>query len=293
MPHNARSENFRTLTFTILLCGICAFILATLASSLKSRQEEAIKLDRYRQMLMSAQILSKEGYFLTLDKDLKRVRAQMDSSGHLTPNTQPAEASKQQITDLFGRAITPMLVDTQGQLQTFVQAGIDYENYFTQNQKLGFSQLPLKLIYTIKLKKDSPHYDGFIIPINGFGLWGPIYGYIALERDGNTILGISWYQHGETPGLGANISTAEWQSQFSGKKIFQVDKSGKMDPEKTPLGIVVIKGKVQDVYGSDPRSVNSVDGMSGATITGNGVTSAYKDVLEEYRPFLIEQFRKK
>ncbi|HXF28444.1 MAG TPA: FMN-binding protein, partial [Chlamydiales bacterium] len=90
-----------------------------------------------------------------------------------------------------------------------------------------------------------------------------------------------------TPGLGANIAEVPWQSQFPGKKVFQPDASGKTDFAKTALGITVVRGKVSDVIGAAPKAVTAVDGMAGATLTGNGVTKAYKDTLAPYRPFLL------
>ena len=92
----------------------------------------------------------------------------------------------------------------------------------------------------------------------------------------------------ETPGLGANIQDASWQAQFVGKKIFLPAADGETDFAKAPLGIVVVKGKVSDVYGDTARAETAVDGLSGATLTGNGVTNAFIDSLGPYRALLIE-----
>ena len=123
--------------------------------------------------------------------------------------------------------------------------------------------------------------------MNGYGLWDAIYGYLAIKPDGNTIIGIAWYDQKETPGLGANIAEPSWQKQFLGKHIFQESPDGKTDYKTAPLGIVVVKGKVQNVLGDSPKSKSAVDGMAGATLTGNGVTDAYRSVLSAYRPFLV------
>ena len=102
------------------------------------------------------------------------------------------------------------------------------------------------------------------------------------------MIGISWYDQKETPGLGANIAEAYWQNQFSGKKLFQESPDGKTDFNRAPLGITVVKGKVAEVYGDSPKAKSAVDGMTGATLTGNGVTDTYKEVLSAYRPFLLK-----
>ena len=62
---------------------------------------------------------------------------------------------------------------------------------------------------------------GYVIPINGYGLWDAIYGYLGLETDANTVLGMTWYDQKETPGLGGNIALPQWQEQFKNKVIFQ------------------------------------------------------------------------
>jgi Na+-transporting NADH:ubiquinone oxidoreductase subunit C len=119
------------------------------------------------------------------------------------------------------------------------------------------------------------------------GLWDAIYGYLAIKNDGDTVIGISWYDQKETPGLGANIAEPEWQSQFPNKKIFQESPNGETDFKTAPLGITVVKGKVSEVLGDSTKALSAVDGMAGATLTGNGVTNAYRDVLAAYRPFLL------
>ncbi|SCA58966.1 hypothetical protein AB751O23_BO_00010, partial [Chlamydiales bacterium SCGC AB-751-O23] len=107
--------------------------------------------------------------------------------------------------------------------------------------------------------------------------------------DGQHVIGISWYKHKETPGLGANISESWWQEQFIEKSIFQAPNTGEaQDFETAPLSINVVRGKVIDVFGNGPKSKNSVDGMSGATITGDGVTKSYKESLNGYRSFLVK-----
>ena len=125
-----------------------------------------------------------------------------------------------------------------------------------------------------------------MIPVYGFGLWDAIYGFLAVRADGNQLIGISWYDHKETPGLGANISEPSWQKQFQGKVLFQKDTTGKTNFESAPLGITVMRGKVAETLGNSPKADSAVDGMAGATLTGNGVTKAYKDTLGPYRPFL-------
>ena len=99
-----------------------------------------------------------------------------------------------------------------------------------------------------------------ILPIRGYGLWGTLFGYIALEGDFNTVSGITYYEHKETPGLGAEVDNVDWKKSWIGKKIYQ----------NNQVALTVIKGKVAN---DDPSKSYKVDGLSGATITGRGVSN--------------------
>lgn len=110
-----------------------------------------------------------------------------------------------------------------------------------------------------------------VIPLTGNGLWGPIWGYVALEQDKNTVKGVVMDHQGETPGLGAEIAGDAHQAQYVGKQIF-------VDGELT--GIIVKKG------GATAGSVNEVDAISGGTKTCDGVTDMFKNSLANYVGYL-------
>ncbi|EKD32099.1 MAG: hypothetical protein ACD_77C00177G0004 [uncultured bacterium] len=110
----------------------------------------------------------------------------------------------------------------------------------------------------------------YILPVHGTGLWGPIWGYIALKSDFNTIFGTTFDHKGETPGLGAEISTPEFCKQFEGKQIFN---NGEF------VSILVVKG------GADPTALNQVDAISGGTITSKAVEEMLQSNLTEYLNF--------
>ncbi|MDG1253049.1 MAG: NADH:ubiquinone reductase (Na(+)-transporting) subunit C [Schleiferiaceae bacterium] len=109
----------------------------------------------------------------------------------------------------------------------------------------------------------------YVLPVRGKGLWGPIWGYVALKGDGNTILGATFGHKTETPGLGAEIATPIFQDQFPGKKLFTT----------TYEGIEVRKG--------DASGDQQVDGISGGTITSVGVQDMISDCLKPYKPYLM------
>lgn len=118
----------------------------------------------------------------------------------------------------------------------------------------------------------------YIIPLLGSGLWGPIWGYIALEEDLSTIYGAVFDHSGETPGLGAEINTLSFENQFKGKQIY---KGAEL------VGVAVTKG-----VGSSEGNQNAVDGISGGTITSRGVQDMIVGNLKEYSAFIESEKQK-
>jgi len=295
--------------FVVALCFACAIILAVMATVLRAPIQKAEQLDYAKQLLITAKILDPKGYFLMLPDQKGDATTYPDvpdfvpavwdqAKGMLVQSSDEDKASPDEIYEVYEARLKPYVTDSAGKVQTFKQAGIDDpRGYIESNRVTGYATLPEKLFYEI-----LPNYStvdnptgkdlqpaGFIIPVAGFGLWGPIYGYIALEPDADTVIGTTWVAPQETPGLGAEIQFPAWQSDFYGKKIFHESADGKTDFKSAPLGITVVKGKVSEVYGSNAaRAASAVDGVSGATLTGDGVTAAYSASLEPYRAFLIE-----
>jgi len=303
------SNNMRTIMFMVILSFVCAVILSVMASVLSHPILIAKDLDRSRQMLIAAKILSHDGYFLVRDESGAYVPAKYEKGGVLVASKEPVAARKDELIHIYKERLIPMLVDDKGNIKTFKEAHINQEEYLTEYRKAGYYLQPYKLIYLIRANpataqeneatakpgetprlpsKTGKKINGYVIPINGFGLWDAIYGYLALATDGNTNIGITWYDQKETPGLGANIADAPWQNLFFGKQIFQPGSDGKVDFKTAPLGITVVKGKVSEVLGDVPKAKSAVDGMAGATLTGNGVNDAFKNVLAPYRPFLLK-----
>lgn len=287
-PHT----NTYTLGFVIFLCFSCALVLSMLASMLKEPQEQAEQVERSKQMLMAAGIYSPvKGCFLITDKDGNPQPAKLGQDGLLVQGTEQDLASQADILKVYSQRILPILVDNEGNKSLFSESGLNLKEFVAANWKTGYANLPKKLVYEIRPNSTNPADKavGYIFPISGFGLWDVIAGYIAVKSDGYTVMGIAWYNHKETPGLGAEIAEAHWQAQFPGKMIFAPsDNNQPPNLQTAPVGITVVKGVVKDVYGDGPKAHAAVDGMAGATLTGVGVTKAYKDSLTPYRPFLIK-----
>jgi len=114
---------------------------------------------------------------------------------------------------------------------------------------------------TIYILKDGDHIKQVVLPIHGYGLWSTLYGFISFESDFNTIGGLQFYAHAETPGLGGEVDNPKWRQQWQGKKAFN---------DNGELEIKVIRGHVDyKVAGAE----HQVDGLSGATLTSRGVSN--------------------
>jgi len=165
-----------------------------------------------------------------------------------------------EITRIFEENIDAYVLDENGDRTNndprSINPEIDYEN------------LP------IYVDKKDGNVNGYAIPISGKGLWSTLYGYFAIEPDGATVKGITFYAHKETPGLGGEVDKPWFQKNFIGKRF--IDEKGNL------IGVKVIKGK------ADPDSPHEVDGISGATITSKGLESFLIDDLRKYEPFFLK-----
>lgn len=176
--------------------------------------------------------------------------------GVTNPNQSYSNAD---ISDLYARNIRAKYVDDQGELQDD----------------------PTDLPIFVAVKNNR--ITAYAIPISGYGLWSTLYGYFSVEGDGETVKGITFYQHGETPGLGAEVEAPWFQQNFVGKKI--ADSNGAF----TSVGVV--RGKVVDVIPAANQSYY-VDGISGATVTSKGVETFLKSDLQRYESFSSRLRRK-
>lgn len=131
-------------------------------------------------------------------------------------------------------------------------------------------------IAKVYLVKDGETLKSIILPIHGYGLWSTMYGFLALEADGQTVKSINFYDQAETPGLGGEVVNPNWRALWNGKKIY--DESGK-------VALKLIKGVVDS---SKPGSEFQVDGLAGATLTSNGVSNLIKFWMsaEGFAPYL-------
>ena len=172
----------------------------------------------------------------------------------------------QQVQEIFDKQMETLVVNANGKVLEGVQASnID----MAKEKKKPVSERRLP-VYKFMQGED----EFFILSVRGNGLWDEIWGNIALKNDLNTVAGASFDHKGETPGLGAEIKdNPKFSSNFKGKKLFYEDRF---------VGIEVKKG------GAEPSNEYAVDGISGATVTADGVEKMIHDGIQLYKPYLEE-----
>lgn len=230
---NKQSTTYTLLYITVLVTVVGA-ALAFTSLSLKDRQHENANADKMRQILASVAI-------------------------------HPAEAQDSILAD-FDRYITDaFVVDVAGQRVE------DYDAFEVNVAEQARKSAARRLlpVYVCTLGDGDTKY---ILPLYGSGLWGPIWGYISVDSDGQTIYNAYFAHQGETPGLGAEIEKPAFSSQFAGKTLFQ---NGHFEPIR-----VVKAGRAR------PGDTHTIDGVSGGTITSKGVGAMIDNCLAPYQNFL-------
>ncbi len=252
-PQQSKDSMGNILRVALSLCVVCSVIVSTAAVTLKPLQEANRVLEKKRNILMAAGLYRE-------DADIDFLFEQVDT----------------QLVDL-----------ATGEYVEGVDATLYNQYAAAKAPETRVDIPPEKDVAKIRRRaKDAPVYlvrDNMgirtvILPVHGSGLYSTLYGFIALSRDGNTVQGMRVYEHGETPGLGGEVSNPAWLGKWQDKRVY--DEDGK-------LRLTVIKGVVDE---DTPEARYQVDGLAGATMTSRGVTNlvAYWLGEEGFAPFLAE-----
>jgi len=241
----------KTLIVAFSLSIVCAIFVSAAAVMLKPAQEINKTLDRKRNILAAAGMLdearSVEEQFAQVSTRLVDLR-----TGKFVEGEDPARYDQRKAAKDPSKSVE--LSDEQDLAKVSRR-----ENY--------------SLVYVVE--DTAGDLDKIILPIHGYGLWSTLYGFIALESDANTVAGLGFYEHGETPGLGGEVDNPRWKAMWPGKQVYR----------DGDVAVGLIKGSV------DPASANApwqVDGLAGATLTSRGVTNLVHFWLGEngFAPFL-------
>jgi Na+-transporting NADH:ubiquinone oxidoreductase subunit C len=237
----ARTDSTRyTFAFAAAVCVACALLVSVAAVGLRETQETNARLYRQKNVLLAA--------------------------GLVKPGESLAD---RELLAIFDKNIRIRLVDLKtGEL--LPQGKIDEKNYDQRRARndpqtsraappneAQIQRLPnYAAVYLVTPKGDA--VEQVVLPVEGVAMWGTAYGFVALDRDGNTVRGLTFYDQKETPGLGGEISNPKWQAHWHGRKVFDAQWQPKL---------TVVKGSV----GPPEQDPHRIDALSGATITSNGV----------------------
>ena len=230
-----KNSNIYQILYAAVMVLLVGTVLALIYMALKPKQNENIANDTRKQILSALHIAAPD-------------------------DSQVKETYEKYI-------IQDLLVDRDGNIVDSAK-NVAFDVKMKKNVKLPERQLPV-----MKCKMDDGSIK-YVLPMYGAGLWGPIWGYVAVNEDGNTIYGANFSHEGETPGLGARIADKDFQDEFVDKHLFQ---------EGEFKGVVVLKKGLKSVTGAE-----QIDALTGATITSLGVSAMLEDCLTPYKNFLMK-----
>lgn len=244
--------------FAAAVCLVCSLFVSSAAVFLQDRQRTNALLDKQRNVLQAAQLVE-AGEPVSAERVQELFAERVDLT--FVDVRSDAEVPESEAPD-------PASYDQQRAAKN-PQQSVDVPPNPAQVARVPY-YLPFYRVYN-----EEGELDGFVLPVEGMGLWGTLYGFLALEEDTRTIRGLTFYAHKETPGLGGEVDNPNWKAKWPGRLAY--------GPDWEPR-IEVIKGQA----GTVEETPYKVDGLSGATFTSNGVTNALRFWLgdEAFGPFL-------
>jgi Na+-transporting NADH:ubiquinone oxidoreductase subunit C len=239
------------IVIALVVCLFCAIVVAGSAVALKERRVENKALDKSKNVLVAAGLFE-EG--VTKVEDINTLFARFEPRVvDLRTKQLLSEAEVATVEQQLEISFLDYDQRKAAKDPALSSALTDLEDIASINRREHYS-----LIY---LLRSESGIDRIVLPVHGYGLWSTLYGFLALEADGNTVSGITFYEHAETAGLGGEVDNPAWKAKWPGKQIY-ADHGG--------VAMRVIKGAVDP---NAAESVHQVDGLSGATLTSNGVSN--------------------
>ncbi len=245
----------KVLFVATALCVVCSVLVSTAALGLRPLQEENAVKEIKRNILGAAGMLPESGSY-----DLDQLFGQMET---LVIELKTGE---------IAQGIDPKTFDPA---EAEKVAATTFSVPAAKLSKVGIRSHATRMKVYVK-RSASGGVETVVLPIHGKGLWSTMYAFLALESDLRTVKNLVFYKHAETPGLGGEVDNPLWRAQWPGKQLFD---------EQSNYDFKILKGRVQP---GSPKAKQQADGLSGATITTNGVngTIEYWMGPEGYGPFL-------
>ncbi|MCP5161875.1 MAG: Na(+)-translocating NADH-quinone reductase subunit C [Hahellaceae bacterium] len=245
----------KTITVALLLCIVCSVLVASSVILLKPVQMQNKTLNLKENILAAAGLLKPGAPKAQIESEFKKVTPRLvDLSTGEYVSADLVEKASAADYDQRKASKDPKFSDS-------LEGGIDIASI---KRRAKYAKVYL-------VEKDG-RLDRIILPVHGYGLWSTLYGFLALEGDGNTIAGLGFYEHAETPGLGGEVDNPRWKALWPGKKVYNLDHSN--EP-----AISLIKGGVDT---SRADAIYGVDALSGASLTSRGVTNLLHFWLGEH-----------
>lgn len=242
-----KNSNNYVVIFAVVVCVICSAGLAVTFTSL------------------DPMIKANEAY--DIQKNVLKVCGLWDPVAE-------ADKPRQALEALYQSRITEILIEREhGEVVTEVTAELKAVLKEQSKERNIAAHTYLKVYRAID---ETGSVVAYCLPTSAYGLWSWLYGFIALKSDCDEVIGITFFKDGETPGLGGEVNNLAWQKTWAGKKIF--------DSEGNLTSVSMIKGGAN--LDLEEHRLHGVDGLSGATITGNGVNKGLLAVLEAYLPYI-------
>jgi Na+-transporting NADH:ubiquinone oxidoreductase subunit C len=242
----------KTILVALAICVVWSLLVSTAAVVLKPIQLQNEKIEKMKNILDVGNLLKRGEDIENIFNSRIDARIVDLRSGKFLPREKQIGLLKPADYDIKKVARDPELGES-------IPSDID---------KARIRRMPIFIqVYFVK---EEGNVSRIILPVYGSGLWSTMYGFIALDRDLRTIKGFTFYEQGETPGLGGEVDNPAWKALWKGKLAFD---------ENDNLQIEVIKGKV-DI--SKIQSKYQVDGLSGSTLTTNGVNNLVRFWLGEH-----------
>lgn len=255
---SAKHGTAYTMGFAVAVCLVCSVFVCLSAVALKDMQENNKKLDKQKNVLKAAGLLA-------VDEDADEAKI-----------TKLSEAIESVVVDVKSGTVAGDVDVATVDMRAAVAD--NSKSYAAPENAAKVLRIPNQaVVYKVM---ENGKATMLILPISGKGLWSTLHGFLALDADTTTVKGVSFYEHGETPGLGGEIENPKWTALWKGRKV--------LNDAFEPV-FKVVKGAA----GPPSSAPHEVDGLSGATLTCKGVTALTNFWLGEngFGPFLAN-FRK-
>lgn len=250
----------KTLGVALAVCIVCSVLVSTAAVKLSSIQEHNKKVDKIKNILQAG-ALYQDGMDVVKTYEEKIEPVMID-----------LETGEQVAEDIFNEELSIETFDIKT-----ISEHVEYSVRISQKNDLaGIKRRPKYMV--VYFVKTAGEIEKIILPIYGKGLWSTLYGFVAISKDFKTVEGLTFYEHGETPGLGGEVDNPKWKASWKGKQAFD---------ENYELILTILKGAVDP---SKPGAEHQIDGLAGSTITTRGVDNLVKYWLQDqgYGAFLTK-----